>query len=133
MSIWEGRLRSPALRQLQLVDSNAKEGETARNEGVVRRVIAVPGVEHVSVLFSMTAVNEALAWIDSVYARQSSPVVASPGIWILLLLAGIVLLLKPLIQWLPANGLPTNRRLSDVASIGFCCCAACCHQAKVEL
>ena len=105
---WEGRLRSPGLRQLQLVDRNAKEGDTARNEGVVRRVIAAPGVEHVSVLFSMTAVNEALAWIDSVYARQSSPVVASPGIWILLLLAGIVLLLRPLIQWLPANGLPTK-------------------------
>ena len=99
---WESRLREPAVRQLKLIDSSVREGETAIADGVERRVVAAPFKEHVSVLYSTDALNETLAWMNSVFNRNSDMVVAAIGGWILLLLGGIVLLFKPLVSFLPA-------------------------------
>ena len=98
---WESRLREPALAQLKLVDSDAQEGETAVKDNVVRRVVAAPHVEHVSVLYSTYALRETLTWMNGVYDRTSETKVAAIGGWILLLLAGIVLLFRPLVSCLP--------------------------------
>lgn len=98
---WESRLRAPALAQLQLIDAQAHEGDTVTNGDVVRRVVAAPYVEHVSVLYSAVALQEALDWMDMTFERQSGGVVLRLGGWILLLLLGIVLLFKPLAQYLP--------------------------------
>ena len=103
---WEGRLRAPALEQLQLIDPQAQEGDTAVRDDVVRRVVAAPYVEHVSVLFSETALREVVAWMDMTFERDSNVAIVRTGYWILLLLLGIVLLFKPLVQWLPESHEP---------------------------
>lgn len=100
---WESRLRKPALEQLRLIDPQADEGDTAQGHDVTRRVVVAPFVEHVSVLYSAYAIQESIAWMDSVFARTSDNKTTRLGGWILLLLAGIVLAIKPLVNWLPAS------------------------------
>ncbi|MGJ4965096.1 alpha/beta hydrolase [Bradyrhizobium sp. HKCCYLRH3061] len=100
---WETALRRDALRNLRLADPAAREGDTvgdpADNGG--RRAVVAPGVEHVSVLYSTTALREARDWLDRAFGRASSGPVASTGGAIALLLAGIVLLAWPLAALLP--------------------------------
>ncbi len=100
---WESFLRADALKNARLADPDAKEGETigdpARNTG--RRAVAAPDVEHVSVLYSATALREARSWLDAVFGRTSGGPVEATGGWIVLLLAGIVILAWPLSGLLP--------------------------------
>ena len=100
---WEGFLRADALKNARLVDPAATEDETlgdpARNTG--RRAVVAPDVEHVSVLYSATALREARSWLDAVFGRTSSGPVAATGGWIVLLLAGVVVLAWPLAGLLP--------------------------------
>jgi dienelactone hydrolase len=100
---WEGFLRADALKNARLADPAATEDETlgdpARNTG--RRAVVAPDVEHVSVLYSATALGEARSWLDAVFGRTSSGPVAATGGWIVLLLAGLVLLAWPLAGLLP--------------------------------
>ncbi|MGJ5176212.1 dienelactone hydrolase family protein [Bradyrhizobium oligotrophicum] len=105
---WETALRRDGLRNLQLTDPSAREGDTvgdpAGNGG--RRAVVAPGVEHVSVLYSTTALREARDWLDRVFGRTSSGPVAATGGPIALLLAGIVLLAWPLAELLPKGDAP---------------------------
>lgn len=103
---WEGRLRAPALAQLRLIDPQAQEGDTAVRGDVIRRVVAAPYVEHVSVLYSATALTEVVTWMDITFNRKSDVAIVRTGIWILLLLLSIVLLFKPMAQWLPESHEP---------------------------
>jgi len=112
---WEGRLRAPALAQLQLIDPQALEGDTVVRDGIIRRVVVAPYVEHVSVLYSATALNEAVSWMDMTFDRESDVEISRTGVWILLLLLGIVLLFKPLVQWLPQ----LHRPCDDISSQRF--------------
>ncbi len=102
---WESFLRADALKNVRLANSTANEGETigdpAHNSG--RRAVAAPDVEHVSVLYSPTALREARAWLDAVFGRTSSGPVEATGGWIVLLLAGIVTLAWPLAGLLPTG------------------------------
>jgi len=104
---WESRLRAPALKQLQMIDPHAMEGDTARGESTIRRVVTVPNVEHVSILFSEVALQETLDWMNMTFKRteqhanQTPSAVVRLGGWILLLLAGTVLIFKPLVNSLP--------------------------------
>ncbi|WMS41984.1 alpha/beta fold hydrolase [Acuticoccus sp. MNP-M23] len=100
---WEGALRAAALDALHQVDPDAGEGETADAGGVVRRAVAAPSVEHVGVLYSATALRETRAWLDRVFDFQGTGPILQPGGWILLLLAGVVALLKPLTRLLPSR------------------------------
>jgi hypothetical protein len=65
---WETSLRTEALRNARLADPATNEDETigdpALNTG--RRAAVVPGVEHVSILYSPTALREARSWLDAV-------------------------------------------------------------------
>ena len=101
---WEGMLRKAALGMARLVDPAAVEGETVGAGGVSRRVVVAPSVEHVGVLFSGTGLREARGWLDAVFGRQSAGPVVKPGLWILLLLGGIVALFRPLVGVLPVGG-----------------------------
>ena len=101
---WEGRLRAAALSSLRMVQPDAKEGETAVADGVMRRAVVAPYVEHVGVLFSATALREARDWLDLAFHRKSEAAIVLPGVWILLLMSGLVLLLRPLVELLPARG-----------------------------
>ena len=98
---WETRLRKPALAQLQLIDPQAVEGQTVRADGVIRRVAVAPYMEHVGVLYSVAALDESLSWLDNTFDRTSDVQPVRIGGWILVLLLGIVLLFKPLLNCLP--------------------------------
>jgi len=100
---WEASLREEAVRVLRLADPEAEEGDTVGDpaEGNARRAVVAPAVEHVGVLFSATALREARAWLDKVFGRSSAGPVAATGGWIVMLLAGIVLLFWPLTRLLP--------------------------------
>ena len=111
---WETFLRRQALRTLHLSDPAASEGQTVGSiaNGTGRRAVAAPAVEHVGVLYSATALDEARKWLDAVFERSSQTTVAATGGWIILLLAGIVLLAWPLSSLLPKSGLtPLHLRL----------------------
>ena len=100
---WEGMLRSAALAMARLVDPAAVENATVTAGGVTRRVVVAPGVEHVGVLYSGTGLHEARDWLDATFGRKSAGLVVKPGLWILLLLAGIVVLFRPLAKMLPVG------------------------------
>ena len=105
---WEPFLRKDALRNVRLAQLSAVEGETvgdpAKNTG--RRAAIAPGVEHVSVLYSAAALQEARDWLDAVFGRTSTGPVSATGGWIVLLLSGIVLLAWPLSGLLPRSVTP---------------------------
>lgn len=100
---WEGFLRSAALDAVHLVDPGAREGETGVRGAVTRRAVVAPGVEHVGVLYSATAVRAARDWLDAAFGRGSTAPIARPGPWILLLLTGIVVAFRPVAALLPAG------------------------------
>lgn len=98
---WEARLREVALDAVRLLDPQAVEGETYTAPGVMRRAVVAPNVEHVGVLYSPTTLDEARNWLDLVFGRQSAPQAAATGPWIFLLLAGLLLLFRPICALLP--------------------------------
>ncbi len=100
---WEPGLRAAALDALHLVDKNAVENETVQSGDILRRAAVAPNVEHVGVLFSPAALSEARDWLDGTFNKSSTAPFVTPGPWILLLLAGIVLLFRPLTELLPPN------------------------------
>jgi len=100
---WESRLRDAALSAVRLLKPDAEEGQTVEVNGVVRRAAVAPHVEHVGVLYSATALHEARDWLDGAFGRQSEAAIVEPGLWILLLMGGIVLLLRPLVGLLPES------------------------------
>lgn len=103
---WEGFAREAALRNLRLASPSAGEGQTANDDASygMRRAIAAPDTEHVSVLYSHTALRETRGWLDQVFGRTSTGPVAATGLPILLLLAGILLMAWPLSALLPRSG-----------------------------
>jgi len=115
---WEGYLRDAAIEAARLVDPDAVEGETVRAGDVVRRTVVAPNVEHVGVLYSRTALEEARDWLDITFDRESGSEVATIGRWIALLLASIVALAWPLASLLrddPPAPTPISTRAYVVA------------------
>lgn len=110
----EPRLRDEALRALQLVDVQANEGDTATSEATTRRATVAPYVGHIGVLYAPTGLREARAWLDQSFGRTSAAPIAATGPWILALLAGTVLLFRPIAGLLPATSFapqaPSTRR-----------------------
>lgn len=108
---WETHLRKDALRNLGLAGAEAAEGQTigspSLNTG--RRAAVAPGVEHVGVLYSATALREARDWLDDVFERSSYGPASTTGGPIILLLSGIVLLAWPLSGLLPKGVEPPLR------------------------
>jgi pimeloyl-ACP methyl ester carboxylesterase len=98
---WEGMLRDAGLRMARQVDPAAVEGVTVSAGDVTRRAVVAPMVEHVGVLYSATAVREARDWLDASFGRESAAPLVMPGLWILTLLAGIVVLMRPVSRLLP--------------------------------
>lgn len=106
---WEPGLRGFAQEALQMVDPSIAEGETAALDEVRRRAIAAPFTEHVSVLHSRAGRAETVSWLDDFYERQSAVRILPTGTAIIGLLAGIVLLFRPIAARLPLRRvLPTT-------------------------
>lgn len=76
--------------------------------GTARRAAVSPGVDHISVLYSPASMAAALAWLDATFgtARSRPPYLDRRGPWILLLLAGNVMLARPLSRLLPVVSAP---------------------------
>ena len=105
---WEGMLKAEALRAVGLATAPAPaEAATTYGDfasGTARRAVFIPYAEHISVLYKQASMAEALAWLDATFAvtRTAPPYLDARGPWIVLLLAGIVGLGRPLATLLPA-------------------------------
>jgi pimeloyl-ACP methyl ester carboxylesterase len=104
---WEGPLRREALRPVEQVvgTEEARERVTVGDfaAGTARRAAIIPHAEHISVLYAVDSLGEAVSWLDQAFGRERAgpPRLDSRGPWILLLLAGVVMLAKPLSGLLP--------------------------------
>ena len=100
---WEGRLREEARAVLAQVSDKPRFGETYGEPGAGggRRAVVAPNVEHVGVLFSAAGQRAARDWLNTVFDRSPESAVAKRGPAIVLLLAGLVLLARPLADVLP--------------------------------
>jgi pimeloyl-ACP methyl ester carboxylesterase len=104
---WEGMLKAEALRAVGLATAPAPAmaGTTYGDfaTGTARRAAFSPQAEHISVLYKQASMAEALAWLDATFgvARTGAPYLDARGPWIVLLLAGIVVLARPLSTLLP--------------------------------
>lgn len=104
---WETTLRREGLRAVGLRSAPdvPEEGRTYGDaaSGTARRAAVSGGAEHVSVLYSRDSLREALAWLDLSFGhvRTDAPDLDRRGPWILVLLAGTVLLARPLAGLLP--------------------------------
>ncbi|MCR9121221.1 MAG: alpha/beta hydrolase [Phyllobacteriaceae bacterium] len=105
---WEPGLRDFALQALQMVDADAQEDETARSEdgAVIRRSAIAPNVEHVGVLYSRTGIAETVAWLNAAFGLSRAPPVPMRMGWIGLVLAGTIILVRPLAGLLPLRAPP---------------------------
>lgn len=103
---WEGGLRGFALDYLHQVDPGKGEGELASAGPVARMAVVAPHVEHVGVLYSPTAVIAARDWLDDTYKRVSTGDVSAMGVWIVVLLIGLVLAVHPLAVLQPKRADP---------------------------
>ena len=105
--------RDAAVEGLRRSDPSARLETTVgdRAAGTARRAVSVAGVEHISILFSTRAHEEAADWLDAALGVPASDVThprdrLAPGA---LLLLASVLLFVPLARWLlPAPPQPVG-------------------------
>lgn len=122
----EGFLKDEALRVLGLVTESPREGVTvgAFADGSARRIAFAEGVEHVGVLFSEEAIQEAGDWLDATFGRSAAPLDADHrGLAVVALLLGLGVLAWPLSTLLPrlvrpSLGASLGRRELLAASLG---------------
>jgi dienelactone hydrolase len=104
---WEGALKQEALRAvgLAIAPAPAEPATTYGNfaSGTARRADFIPYAEHISVLYKQASMRQALAWLDQTFGvtRSAPPYLDARGPWIVLLMAGIVTLMRPLSALLP--------------------------------
>lgn len=105
---WEGRLAEAALAALRLADPAAALGQTTGDPaaGTGRRAVLAPGVEHVGVLWSVTAAREARDWLNQVFGRNAAPEIGQRGGWTLLAMVAVVALVWPLAGLMAAGPAP---------------------------
>ena len=111
---WEGMLKREALRAVglaiapQAAEAGVTYGDPAAGSG--RRAAVSPHVEHASVLFSRASLQEAVGWLDLTFGvtRTTPPVIDARGPWIALLIAGAVMLARPLSRVLPRIAQPAT-------------------------
>ena len=111
---FESTLKREALRAVGQADPSgvARPGVTYGDfrGGTARRAAFSDGVEHIGVLYSPASMAAALAWLDASFGvvRLDHPYLDDRGPWILLLLAGIVVLARPLSRLLPVVSVPAT-------------------------
>ncbi len=109
---WEPTLKVEALRAvgLSIAPANPHPQQTygSFSDGTARRAAFSPHVEHLSVLFSARSMRESLGWLDQAFAivRPAPPEFDARGPWIMVLLAAIVVLARPLARALPVVAMP---------------------------
>jgi len=128
---WEPGLKAEALRAagLAIAPRKAEPGVTYGSfaDGTARRVAFSPAVEHASVLFSRASLREAVTWVSAAAGRPlAAPVIDGRGPWLVLLVAALVAIVRPLTALLPVVvrppaglGLPWSALWKAVAVAGF--------------
>ncbi|MEQ9261271.1 MAG: alpha/beta hydrolase [Roseovarius sp.] len=105
---WEPGLAGFAEDALWMVDADAALGETATRGEVSRRAVLAPFAEHVSILHSRVARQEALDWLNRYYGRNGQATVWPTGWALLGLLAALTALFAPVARVIPASGEPAR-------------------------
>ncbi|MEE4187841.1 MAG: alpha/beta fold hydrolase [Roseobacter sp.] len=100
---WEDRLRVAGLNAVAQIDAEGVEGQTVGQGEVVRRTVYTPRTEHVAVLFAQPTLDETRLWLQSAFGVPNVGQAMPQGLYILLLLAGILVLSAPLARLLPAR------------------------------
>ncbi|WGV17054.1 alpha/beta hydrolase [Fuscovulum ytuae] len=100
---WEDGLADAAQAMLRLADPTAALGQTVGDPamGNGRRAVLAPGVEHVGVLYSAPAQQEAVEWLNATFGLQEKAEPAPRGLWIMLLLVAMAALAWPMARLLP--------------------------------
>ncbi len=68
-------------------------------DGTARRLEFVPNAEHVTILFSRTALAQCVEWLDAAFGHSSSGWIGMSMGWVLLLYAAALGLYFPLSKW----------------------------------
>ncbi|MCF8002917.1 MAG: alpha/beta fold hydrolase [Chromatiaceae bacterium] len=69
--------------------------------GSARRLVVAENVEHIGVLYSASALEAALDWLNQVFDHQDSGWIDARGAWLGLYFLGVILLAWPLSRLLP--------------------------------
>jgi dienelactone hydrolase len=119
---FETMLKAEALRAVALAtaphlpEAGVTYGDFAG--GTARRAAFIGKTDHVSILFSVRAQQEALAWLDRTFdvPRAMPPDLPARGPWIALLLLGAIAAGRPLAHLLPrlAKPAPRGKRLAEI-------------------
>ncbi|MEL6551091.1 MAG: alpha/beta hydrolase [Pseudomonadota bacterium] len=95
---WEGRLIDFGREAIRQVDAAATEGEVVGG----RMALIAPNVEHVGILFAPFTLRETLDWLDDFYGvERATPALATIGYPVLVLLAALMVLWRPIAALLP--------------------------------
>ncbi len=70
-------------------------------QGDARRLVLVPGVEHIGVLYGEGGIAAALEWLNQAFGRSGDGVIDRRGTWLGLLFLGLIALAWPLSRLLP--------------------------------
>ena len=106
---WESYLGTEALKLVSQIAGPAPQaGMTYGNmaQGSARRLVIAPHVEHIGVLYSATSLSEAQVWLSQVFGMAASAPPVRSGLWIALLLAGLIVAVRPLARLLPVVSTP---------------------------
>ncbi|MCX7341750.1 MAG: alpha/beta hydrolase [Hyphomicrobiales bacterium] len=107
---WEGYLSAEALKLVgQAAGSAPPQASVTYGrfaDGSARRFASAPHVEHVSVLYSAVSLAEAKTWLTEAFGLPDTPVPVRNGLWIALLLLGLILAVRPLSRLLPVVSAP---------------------------
>ena len=101
MILDQGRAAVSAVADLPSneIEPNVTYGD--HDTGSARRLVIADNVEHISVLYSTTALEAALDWLNQVFNHQDSGWIDTRGAWLGLYFLGVVLLAWPLSRLLP--------------------------------
>ncbi|MBK5931573.1 alpha/beta hydrolase [Halochromatium salexigens] len=86
-------------RPAEAIQPNVTYGD--HGDGSARRLVIADKVEHIGVLYSASALEAALSWLDQVFEHAGSGWVDARGPWLGLYFLGVVLLAWPLSRLLP--------------------------------
>ncbi|MEL7165197.1 MAG: alpha/beta hydrolase, partial [Pseudomonadota bacterium] len=100
---WEPGLAAFAVEALQMVQAEARSGETVQAGAVLRRAVEAPLVEHVAILQSRVARAETLDWLNAFYERDQTAAVPQTGWALIALLFAIMLVARPLSHLVPVQ------------------------------
>lgn len=70
-------------------------------QGDARRLMLVPGVEHIGVLYGGGGITAALDWLNQAFGRSGDGFIDRRGPWLGLLFLGLIVLAWPLSRFLP--------------------------------